>query len=92
MQNLLKVVYIKALCRKANVEKLEAGPKGVVVQFRNKTFSNPASLVRMIGEQGSMAKIRPDQSVVFMRDWPTAEKRLAGAAVVMTQLARLAAA
>ena len=25
-----------------------------------------------------------------MRDWPTAEKRLAGAAVVMTQLARLA--
>jgi transcription-repair coupling factor (superfamily II helicase) len=46
--------------------------------------------VRYIGEQGSLAKIRPDQSVVFIRDWPTPEKRLQGSAVVMTQLARLA--
>jgi transcription-repair coupling factor (superfamily II helicase) len=36
-----------------------------------------------------MAKIRPDQSVVFIRDLPTAEKRLGGAAVIMTQLADL---
>jgi transcription-repair coupling factor (superfamily II helicase) len=90
VQHLLKIVYIKALCRKANVEKLDAGPKGVVVQFRDKTFADPAGLVKMIAEQGSMAKIRPDQSVVFIRDWPNPEKRLAGAAVVMTQLARLA--
>ena len=92
VQNLLKVVYIKALCRQANVEKLDAGPKGAVVQFRNQTFANPAALVKMIGDQGSLAKIRPDQSIVFIRDWPTADKRLAGAAVVMTQLAKLAAA
>lgn len=90
VQHLLKVVFIKALCRQANVEKLDAGPKGVVVQFRNKEFGNPAALVRYIGEQGSLAKIRPDQSVVFMRDWPTPEKRLQGSAVIMTQLARLA--
>jgi transcription-repair coupling factor (superfamily II helicase) len=89
VQHLLKIVYIKALCRKANVEKLDAGPKGVVIHFRKKEFSDPAGLVRLIGEQGSLAKIRPDQSVVFMRDWPTADKRLAGSAVVMTQLARL---
>ncbi|WP_157019148.1 transcription-repair coupling factor [Mesorhizobium xinjiangense] len=90
VQHLLKIVYIKALCRKANVEKLDAGPKGVVLQFRNKEFADPAGLIRLIGEQGALAKIRPDQSVVFTRDWPNPEKRLAGAAVVMTQLARLA--
>lgn len=90
VQHLLKIVFIKALCRQANVEKLDAGPKGVVVQFRNKEFADPAALIRYIGEQGSLAKIRPDQSVVFQRDWPTPEKRLQGAAVVMTQLARLA--
>lgn len=90
VQHLLKIVYIKALCRKANVEKLDAGPKGVVIHFRKKEFSDPAGLVRLIGEQGSLAKIRPDQSVVFIRDWPSADKRLAGSAVVMTQLARLA--
>lgn len=92
VQHLLKVVYIKALCRKANVEKLEAGPKGVVVQFRNKQFPNPATLVGYIAKQGSMAKIRPDQSVFLTRDLPTPEKRLQGAAVVMTQLAELAKA
>lgn len=90
VQHLLKVVYIKALCRKANVDKLEAGPKGVVVQFRNKQFPNPAALVGYIAKQGSMAKIRPDQSVFLTRDLPTPEKRLQGAAVVMTQLAELA--
>ncbi len=45
VQNLLKVVFIKSLCRTANVEKLEAGPKGVVLQFRDKQFPNPAGLV-----------------------------------------------
>jgi transcription-repair coupling factor (superfamily II helicase) len=90
VQHLLKIVYIKALCRRANVEKLDAGPKGVVIQFRDKTFADPVGLVRMIAEQGSLAKIRADQSVVFIRDWPTPEKRLQGAAVVITQLARLA--
>ncbi|MGL3605346.1 transcription-repair coupling factor [Rhizobium sp. G187] len=90
VQHLLKVVYIKALCRKANVEKLEAGPKGVVVQFRGKQFPNPAALVGYIAKQGTMAKIRPDHSVFLTRDLPTPDKRLSGAAVVMTQLAELA--
>ena len=91
VDHLLKVVFIKALCRKANVEKLDAGPKGVVLHFRSKTFANPAGLVKYIGEQGSLAKIRGDHSVVLMRDWPSAQKRLAGSAVVMTQLAKIAA-
>jgi transcription-repair coupling factor (superfamily II helicase) len=90
VDHLLKIVFIKALCRKANVEKLDAGPKGVVLHFRKKEFPDPAALVRFIGEQGSLAKIRADQSIVLMRDWPSAQKRLAGSAVVMTQLARLA--
>jgi len=90
VQHLLKIVYIKSLCRVANVEKLDAGPKGVVVQFRNKEFPNPANLVGYIAKQGTMAKIRPDQSVFLTRDLPTPEKRLQGAAVVMTQLAELA--
>ena len=77
---------------KANVEKLDAGPKGVVIQFRDKQFPNPAALVQYIAGQGSLAKIRPDQSVFLMRDLPSQEKRLAGAAVVMTQLAKLAEA
>nr|WP_246160430.1 transcription-repair coupling factor [Aureimonas fodinaquatilis] len=90
VQHLLKVVFIKALCRKANIEKLDAGPKGLVVQFRDKTFANPVALVRYIAEQGAAAKIRPDHSIVLMRDWQQPEQRLNGAAVVATQLSRFA--
>lgn len=89
VQHLLKVVFIKALCRTANVEKLDAGPKGVVIQFRDNKFANGVGLIKWIGEQGSMAKIRADQSIVFIRDWPTPDKRLNGAATVMTQLVKL---
>jgi transcription-repair coupling factor (superfamily II helicase) len=92
VQHLLKIVYIKSLCRIANVEKLDAGPKGIVVQFRNKEFPNPANLVGYIAKQGSLAKIRPDHSVFLNRDLPTPEKRLSGAGMVMTQLAELAKA
>lgn len=88
VEHLLKVVFIKSLCRKANIEKLDAGPKGIVITFRDKTFPNPGALVRYIADQGASAKIRADQSVVLIRDWPTADKRLNGAATVATQLAR----
>ncbi|MCY1668783.1 transcription-repair coupling factor [Rhizobium sp. SL86] len=90
VQNLLKVVYIKSLCRIGNVEKLEAGPKGIVLQFRDKQFPNPAGLVGYIAKQGTMAKIRPDHSVFLTRDLPTPEKRLSTAAQIMAQLSELA--
>ncbi|MEN0000943.1 MAG: hypothetical protein AAF940_08665, partial [Pseudomonadota bacterium] len=59
------------------------------VTFRGQNFANPAGLVSFIGEQGNLAKIRPDQSIVFIRDWRDEEKRLTGAAVLMTKLANL---
>ncbi len=91
VQHLLKIVYIKGLCRKANVEKIDAGPKGIVIAFRNSEFSNPAGLVSYIAEQTILAKIRPDQKVVLTRDWPTADDRLKGTAAVLTKLTKLAA-
>ena len=91
VEHLLKIVFIKALCRQANVEKLDAGPKGVVIHFRKREVRRSGRAGPLHRRAGSLAKIRPDQSVVFIRDWPNAEKRLAGSAVVMTQLARLAA-
>jgi transcription-repair coupling factor (superfamily II helicase) len=90
VEHLMKIVFIKALCRRANVEKLDAGPKGVVIHFRNKEFAEPAALVGFVGQQGPLAKIRPDQSIVFIRDWATPEKRLNGSATIMTQLVKLA--
>ena len=48
-------VALKALCRAANVEKVEAGPRGAVVTLRNNEFPNPPALVRMISVVPSSA-------------------------------------
>jgi transcription-repair coupling factor (superfamily II helicase) len=90
VEHLLKIVYVKALCRRANVEKVDAGPKGAVIAFRDNIFANPPALVREITEQREMAKLRPDQRVVFIRDWGRPEERLKGVATILRRLVRLA--
>jgi transcription-repair coupling factor (superfamily II helicase) len=42
---LFKVAAIKAYCRRANIEKLDAGPKGAVITFRDNSFAHPDKLV-----------------------------------------------
>jgi transcription-repair coupling factor (superfamily II helicase) len=90
VKQLLEIVQIKALCRRANVEKVDAGPKGVIVSFRDNAFANPEGLVRYVGEQGSLAKVRPDMRIVFIRDFDDAEERLKGTAVILRSLAQIA--
>ena len=87
---LLKIVEIKGLCRVANVEKIEAGPKGVVLSLRENTFPNPAALVELINDERGKAKLRPDHKLVFMRDWETPAERLSGTHRLMSTLAKLA--
>jgi transcription-repair coupling factor (superfamily II helicase) len=92
VEALLKVILVKALCRAANVEKVEAGPKGAVVTLRNNEFPNPAGLVRMVSEPAIAAKLRPDQKISFARDWPNAASRLKGTAAILNRMAKLATA
>jgi transcription-repair coupling factor (superfamily II helicase) len=92
VKHLLEIVAIKALCRTASVEKIDAGPKGAMLSFRNNTFPNPLGLVRLISEHQSTMKVRPDQKVVIARNWATAEERLKGTQAVLGQLAKIAKA
>jgi transcription-repair coupling factor (superfamily II helicase) len=92
VRSLLKIVSIKRLCRIAQVEKIDAGPKGATITFRNSAFPNPVKLVGWLSQNSKFAKVRPDQKVVIMRDWPTPEERLVGAAQTLSKLAELAAA
>ncbi len=80
VQHLLDTVVVKALCRRANVAKIEAGPKGAVVSFRDDRFANPEGLIAYIHKQGRDARVRPDMKVVFFADWEEPEDRLKGAA------------
>ncbi|MCC6920441.1 MAG: transcription-repair coupling factor [Alphaproteobacteria bacterium] len=90
VQQLLQIVAIKRLCRIAGVEKIDAGPKGAVISFRQNIFANPAGLIELISNQPKVLKVRPDQKVVIMRDWASTEDRLKGAAATLRRLADLA--
>ena len=86
VEHLLQIVAIKALCRQANVEKIEAGPKGAVISFRDNTFANPEGLIAFIREQGAGARVRPDMKVVFFDDWEKPEQRLKGTTAILRRL------
>ncbi len=90
VKQLMVLVGVKLLCRRAHVEKLEAGPKGVIVGFRHKSFANPAGLVRYIAKQGSDAKVRPDMKIVFIGDYERAKDRLSGARAILRELVAIA--
>jgi transcription-repair coupling factor (superfamily II helicase) len=87
---LFKVAAIKAYCRRANVEKVDAGPKGAVLAFRDNSFAQPDRLVAFIRQHGQAARVRPDMKVVFFQDWETPEERLSGTTDILRQLAGLA--
>jgi transcription-repair coupling factor (superfamily II helicase) len=90
VQHLLKIVAIKSLCRRANVERIESGPKGAVLSFRDNVFPNPEGLIAFIGRQGAAARVRPDQKVVFFYDWEKPNQRLHGTTAVLRNLVRIA--
>jgi transcription-repair coupling factor (superfamily II helicase) len=87
---LFKVATIKGYCRRANVEKVDAGPKGAVITFRDNKFAQPDRLVYFIRQHGQAARVRPDMKVVFFQDWETPEERLLGTTEILRQLANLA--
>jgi transcription-repair coupling factor (superfamily II helicase) len=88
---LLKLVTIKALCRRAHVEKLDAGAKGLTLAFRDNSFANPAGLVKWVASQGSLARVRPDMRIVVVGDFEELPQRLEGTLAIMREIAKIAA-
>ncbi|MGB1213880.1 MAG: transcription-repair coupling factor [Pikeienuella sp.] len=89
VETLLKVVRVKTMCRKANIEKLDAGERGCVVTFRNDQYASPQGLLQFLEDEKGRAKIK-DNKIVVRRDWTDPDRRVMGAFGVARDLARLA--
>src|SRR5262245_30122116 len=74
------------------VERVEAGPKGAVIALRGNRFANPSGLVELIQRNAGTLKIRPDQKIVYLRNWEDEKTRLAGVVRLSQALAKLARA
>ncbi|MCU0837217.1 MAG: transcription-repair coupling factor [Rhodospirillales bacterium] len=90
VENLLQVMAVKQLCRRAGIEKVDAGPKGAVLSFRNNTFADPAGLVQLINRRLEAFKLRPDHKLVYRCAWGSPPARLRGLRNLIGELARLA--
>src|SRR6202035_229566 len=90
VENLLEIIAIKRYCREAGIEKLEAGPKGAVISLRDNRFANPAGLVELIQRNAGTLKLRPDQKILYQRNWDDAKARLTGVAKLVQALAKIA--
>ncbi|MBE6453195.1 MAG: transcription-repair coupling factor [Alphaproteobacteria bacterium] len=66
--NLLKTVEIKIMCRKAGIDKIDAGSKGILISLKGNTFSKPEKLMEYIFSSFGAIKVRPDQKIFIEKD------------------------
>ncbi|OIQ45025.1 MAG: transcription-repair coupling factor [Roseobacter sp. MedPE-SW] len=86
VNTLMLVVRIKAMCKRAGIAKLDAGPKGATLQFHNDKFASPQGLVDFIQGQNGLAKVK-DNKIVVRRDWKKDSDKIKGAFAIARDLA-----
>jgi transcription-repair coupling factor (superfamily II helicase) len=91
VDHLLAIVRLKQLCRRAGVEKLDAGPKGAVLTFRNNVFARPDALIQYVTRNARTLKIRGDQKLVIMKEWVNEEAKMKGLRESVSEIVALAA-
>ncbi len=86
VNTLMLVVRIKAMCKRAGISHLDAGPKGATIRFHNDKFASPKGLVDFINDQRGLAKVK-DNKIVVRRDWTKERDKIQGAFNIARDLA-----
>ena len=76
VENLLATIEIKQMCRKANIAKIDAGAKGILIGFHNDTFKAVDKLLDLVNKSFGVVKIRPDQKLFIEGDLSDYAKRI----------------
>jgi transcription-repair coupling factor (superfamily II helicase) len=65
-KQLLDVTEVKVRCKALGIAKLDAGPKGIVLSFRDDTAVDPMQLMTLVRSRPGKMKLRPDSKLVIM--------------------------
>ena len=87
--NLVDVISLKQLCRKLNIEKIDAGGKGFAISFRNNEFDKPEALVAWIAGKAGQVLLKADQRLIVKADLSQIAKRAEIANRTLQELAAL---
>ncbi len=88
VNTLMLIVRIKAMCKRAGISKLDAGPKGATIQFHNDKFANPAGLVDFLKAQGGAARVNGTK-IVLTGEMKSEADRIKGAFNIARDLAEV---
>jgi transcription-repair coupling factor (superfamily II helicase) len=89
VENFLQILMLKRQCLALGVNKVDAGEKGVVIGFHNNSLRNPEALLRYIGTQNGVVKLRPDQRVFFLRSFATTAQKIKGVEDILRTLEKV---
>lgn len=76
VENLLQTVEIKLLCKASNIDRIDAGAKGILIGLRNNIFAKPDKLIEFVATQFGAVKIRPDQKLFIEKDLSSYKTRI----------------
>ncbi len=86
VNTLMLIVRIKAMCKRAGISRLDAGPRGATIQFHNDKFANPAGLVEFLKAQGGAAKVQGTK-IILQGEMKAESDRIKGAFAIAKELA-----
>ena len=89
VEHLLAVLSIKLAAKYAGIARMDAGPKGMVLVFKDAKFAAPEALIGHIAKHHQRIKLRADQTLFIAADLPTEKDRLEQAANVAAEIAGL---
>lgn len=89
VEHFLAVLRVKILCKSAGIARLDAGPKGVVLAFRENRFAEPQALLAHIAKHAKRIKLRADQTLFVSDTLDSETARLRAAHAVAQEIAGL---
>ena len=76
VNNLLQTLIIKNKCLKNNISFIDAGPKGILLGFKNNFFKNTDKLLDWISKSSGQIKVRPDQKLFMEKHLKSREEKI----------------
>jgi len=89
VRNLFAVIELKQLSKRVNIEKMDAGPKGLSLAFRGNDFAKPDQLVAWIAGKGGRVRLGADHRIVMQQAMPRAEDRPQACKTIVQELLAL---
>ncbi len=88
IENLLQVAYLKNLCKKANIEKLENTPQGILISFRNNHFAKGEKLLELVFSSKNQIKLQ-GHKILFLMNGKSDKDKLQNALNALNEINNL---